>query len=137
MTKLKELTGKVAKFEDCYRDTLNKIISIRLRRTIDNLESIAKELTSYEVDATIILQDLIDLHKFYTQPFEPEMIEEYFKVKRIGISTFLLPNKKVFEVYRLDDEFVLNNIQGLELLVPTLSDFIDTCLNSNIELEWK
>lgn len=112
MKKPKELIGKVRKFEDWYIRSISGMAGLPVQKTENILN-------------------------FYTQPFKPEMIEDYFNVKRIGISTFLMPNKKVFEVYRLDDEFVMNNIQGLELLIPTLSDFIDACLNSNIELEWK
>lgn len=113
MTKPKELSGIVFKFED-------------VAYLSDNLE------------------DNLNIREFYTQSFKPEMIEDYFegwKLKPyLNNNSFLpviSPQKEVYyydiHCHSIEDTF--NDIVGLR--IKTLSDFIDACINSNIELEWK
>lgn len=64
------------------------------------------------------LEDNLNIKEFYTQPFKPEMIEEYFNnTLQLGEGRALVYEYKIRKL--------------------TLSDFIDACINSNIELEWK
>lgn len=119
MKKPKELIGKVRKFEDWYIRSISGMAGLPVQKTEDILN-------------------------FYTQPFKPEMIEEYFegwKLKPyLNNNSFLpviSPQKEVYyydiHCHSIEDTF--NDIVGLR--IKTLSDFIDACINSNIELEWK
>ena len=108
-------------------------------------------------DALYISDRIVIIRKFYTQPFEPEMIVKYFEgictVKSLSIG-----NRVVFDVYNsrilikkhrdgqdirysvkvslMDYKLVLCEKFSTSRIV-TLSDFIDSCINSEIKLVWK
>jgi len=74
---------------------------------------------------------------FYTQPFKPEMIEEYFegwkKEKIFGIS---YESGKDFVITAENLAFAVNRKMS-DIKPKTLSDFVDVCLNSDIKLKWR
>lgn len=103
MNKPKELIGKVKKFEEIQCKDL-----LKGQSTVNSV--IHQQSNCYTL--------LTRLRHFYTQPFKPEMIEEYF-----------VNSLQLGEARALAYQYEVRKL--------TLSDFIDACINSNIELEWK
>lgn len=89
--------------------------------------------------------NIVDYWYFYTQPFSPTMIEEYFEGVLSAKTTYCLPNGEEVHCEDWDDEGIIYFMESADKhsqcwvnrLIKTLSDFIDACLNSDISLRWK
>jgi hypothetical protein len=127
----KELQGhKVQKFEDLSSDLLTEFQSEFLKGDTKPIKLVL----------------LLETNLFYCQPFEPKMIEDYFKV---GIEklTEKCWGDEFIEMYYTQDDFhgvqlytetvELENHTLFSFHPNTLSDFIDACINSGIDLIWR
>ena len=109
MDKPKGLSGKVYKFED---------IAYLYDDDMENLET----------------------RQFYTQPFTSDMIEKYFEDLDFEWETYYedidgAEIRYYEDPYSIGDDFVV--LFSFTPAPKTLSDFIDACINSEINLVWK
>ena len=145
MYKPKELIGKVVKIEYYTNNYLTYFyydpISLE-----ENPRWLAEQSRYYAEELNIIID-------FYKQSFNPEMIRVYFK--RSGN-----PKKELFQYensdclidyksfYIFEDQgkwffgiYIEPNLHSKDRVfgykIETLSDFIDACVNNEINLEWK
>jgi len=103
-----------------------------------DLSSICKCTASDDVD------ELEVLRLFYSQPFQPEMITEYFVgwVERTSKTKEFFSNPGLMvTIYFISKNNwnIEQNRWGLcfEYFSETLSQFITNCIQAEIKLEWK
>ena len=128
MNKPKELTGEVKKFED-----LDITMFMKERNNTREAELCGSMRFSSWNHNQVKL--------FYTQPFKPEMIEEYFEGILKSYDNFCFPdgNSVDCEDYEEFGMIIIDmDNSGMPFHnIKTLSDFIDACINSDIKLRWK
>ena len=116
MNKPKELTGEVKKFEDAI---------LHHRYGMDDPKA---KLWLHRPD---YITNLLD---FYTQPFKPEMIEEYFEGAEVnGIEVYT----RHYDTFGEISIAKRDETSGTNYYPKTLSDFVDACVNLEIKLVWK
>lgn len=84
--------------------------------------------------------ELYDSKHFYSQPFKPEMITEYFegwgKDKQYPMTNPRFKNINGDWLAMDSDSIRMNTIQFL-IFPSTLSQFITNCIQAGIKLTWK
>lgn len=103
----------------------------------------------YDVDGEFSEERLFDLKDFYTQPFTTDMLN-YFEGWEEGVMVgmkFINEDKVIYcqewgfnQSQGYSIRVITNKSSNLQLIfemVCSLSDFIDSCLNSDIKLRWK
>ena len=87
-----------------------------------------------------------DVWYFYNQPFDPKMIEEYFKGWDTIFLTIEITGNKVSQYTNIliEEDLIINHTEKLfciedwELMLPlTLNHFISDCIRAGISLEWR
>jgi len=96
----------------------------------------------------IYRREMVD--KFYSQPFKPEMINEYFEgwellkhsdyceycLKGEDYSELINSNKDAIHFYS-DSYCYFFGKDEIETRIKTLSQFITNCIQAGIKLEWR
>jgi len=93
----------------------------------------------YKSGSNISDDDMFDVCQFLSQPFQPEMITEYYKGWRKGASFWQhdVFTDYLFQMERSANGFTLNDKTQLSnLKIKTLSQFITNCIQAGIKLEW-
>jgi len=105
-----------------------------------------------DISISVYRFEINQVNTFYSQPFKPEIITEYFKGWEMGIDKegdlYVTDNYEEFSFYNDSDTSIrYMRMKYLEMpnVIPeqliempkTLSQFITNCIQSNIKLEWK
>ena len=87
-----------------------------------------------------------ELKPFYNQPFDPAMIEKYFKEWEcvLNDTEFQTTQFSQYVNILIEEDLIINHTEKLfciedwELMIPqTLNHFISDCIRAGIKLEWR
>ena len=104
-------------------------------------------VNNFEILGAVMLSDIVPVYLFYNQPFDPKMIEKYFKdfnlLSRNGAGEephFGFKNGTYhlwFTYYRVIIERNNPSETHKTMLPLTLNHFISDCIRAGITLEWR
>ena len=133
LDKSKFLTGVVESFDD-YISSFLVALETEYLKGGENLIKFSN------------IPEKADVWYFYNQPFDPKMIEEYFKGWDTIFLTIEITGNKVSQYTNIEigkdifikHKFNLISIENWEIPIPnTLSQFITFVLSAGITLEWR
>ena len=110
------------------------------------IDEFAKYWHNTKLDYKQISFYLFETSNFYNQPFDPAMIEKYFKGWEcvLNDTEFQTTQFSQYVNILVEEDLIINHTEKLfcigdwELMMPqTLNHFISDCKRAGIKLEWR